>query len=212
MAKQVIDLTGRKFGKLIVLKIAGKNEYNNILWLCKCECGNTKIVRGNALKAGKTLSCGCYSREVHTKHGMWKSRVYGIWHGIITRCYCEKDRNYKHYGGRGIAVCDDWLGKNGAKRFIEWALTNGYDDTLTIDRKDNNGNYEPSNCRWIVNKEQQNNKRNNHYITFNGRTQSLSQWAEELNINRNTLYLRINTYHWDIERALTTPARQRKTA
>ena len=133
------------------------------------------------------------------KHNMHKTRLYGIWCNIKERCYNSNNNQYHNYGGRGIKVCDEW------QEFIsfkEWALNNGYDDTLTLDRIDFNGGYEPNNCRWITIQAQQYNKRNNHLITYNGRTQTLTEWANERGIKRNTLDARINRSHWDIGRAL----------
>ena len=119
------------------------------------------------------------------------------------RCYNSNQWNYQYYGGRGIKVCDEW--KNNYNSFYNWALENGYQDNLSIDRIDTNGNYEPSNCRWVTDKEQKNNTRRNHYITYKGKTQSMSKWAEEINISYTTLRSRINTNKWSIEKAFTTP-------
>lgn len=141
------------------------------------------------------------------KHGLNETRIYKTWVRMKVRCYNQNHDRYKNYGGRGITVCDEW--KNDFKKFYEWAMKNGYSDDLTIDRIDVNGNYEPSNCRWITNKEQCNNRRNNHFITYNGKTQTVSEWAEEIGLDYNTLLVRINRLHWDIEKALTTPLRGR---
>ena len=137
-----------------------------------------------------------------TTHGMSKTRIYGIWHGIKARCYYPKNAGYSHYGGRGINVCDEW--KNNFQAFYDWAMANGYNDNLSIDRIDVNGNYEPSNCRWLTIKEQQNNKTNNVIIEFNGEKLNLSQWAKKLNIPVHTLICRRNL-GWDDERVLSEP-------
>ena len=142
------DLTGQRFGRLTVL------ERTELKWLCKCDCGNKKIVAGGHLVSGDTKSCGC----LRIKHGMRNTRLYSIWHGMKERCYNTKHKFYKHYGGRGIKVCEEW--KNDFQTFADWALSHGYADNLTIDRIDVNGNYEPSNCQWATNAEQQRNKRN----------------------------------------------------
>lgn len=118
------------------------------------------------------------------------------------RCYNQKSPEYKWYGGKGIAVCDEWL--HDFKAFYNWAITNGYADDLTIDRKDNSKGYSPDNCRWATNKEQHNNQSNNVKITYNNKTQTLKQWSEELNVNYSTLRMRIER-GWSIERALGTP-------
>ena len=119
-----------------------------------------------------------------------------------TRCGNPKHHEYHNYGGKGISVCDEWKGSFQA--FREWAIESGYADGLTIDRSDNEKNYCPENCRWATYKQQANNKTQNHLVTYNGKTQSIAQWAEELGINRVTLQARINRYGWDIEKAMTT--------
>ena len=138
------------------------------------------------------------------KHKVNKSetRIYHIWNSMIGRCYRESYPNYKNYGAKGIVVCEAW---KTFEVFCEWAMSNGYEDHLTIDRIDPDGNYEPSNCRWATMKEQQNNKCNNHVITYNGQSKTVSQWAEELGIKTHTLFTRFKR-NWSVERALTTGA------
>ena len=121
------------------------------------------------------------------------------------RCNCSSYDGYKHYGGRGIAVCEEW--KNNFQAFYEWSMANGYTDELTIDRIDVNGNYEPSNCRWVTRKVQSNNTRVNHFVTLNGCTKTLAEWAEEYGIKQDTMYHRLNR-GWSIEQAITTPIRR----
>ena len=137
-----------------------------------------------------------------TKYSESYYRIYRIWSGMKQRCYNQKSPEYKWYGGKGIAVCDEWL--HDFKAFYNWAITNGYADDLTIDRKDNSKGYSPDNCRWATNKEQHNNQSNNVKITYNNKTQTLKQWSEELNVNYSTLRMRIER-GWSIERALGTP-------
>lgn len=202
MAK-FIDLTGVKFGRLAVIKQAGRNKRGQIVWSCECDCGKEVVVCGASLRRGNTRSCGCLQREraieYNTKHGGKGTRLYKTWKGIKERCFNPNKTKYSIYGGRGITICDEW--KNDFKAFREWAMANGYNDTLTIDRIDANGNYEPSNCRWATQKEQQNNKRNNHLITFNGETHTLTEWASIKNIPRRTLQDRIYK-GWKIEKSL----------
>ena len=135
------------------------------------------------------------------KHGMSKTRLYNIWCRMIARVSDTKNNRYNRYGGRGIKVCDEWKDPS---VFISWALDNGYDDTLSIDRIDNDGNYEPSNCRWTTPKEQARNTVSIKPITFNGETRSIPEWAEKVGILKYTLHKRLRS-GWSVERALTTP-------
>lgn len=135
------------------------------------------------------------------------SRLYRIWAHMKERCYNDKCRDFKYYGKRNIAVCDIW--NNDFLEFKKWAVANGYKEMLTLDRIDFNGNYEPQNCRWVTRKEQNNNKRDNHLITFNGMTKTLSAWASETGLNITTIFMRINKYNWSVEKALTTPSKKR---
>lgn len=134
-------------------------------------------------------------------HGDTGTRLHRIWQNMKARCYGKYSREYENYGGRGIVVCDEW--RNSYEKFKEWAISNGYDENLTIDRINTDGNYEPSNCRWITNKEQQNNKRDNVCYEFNGEIKTLAQWSEELGICYKTLQKRIR--NWGVERAFTEP-------
>lgn len=211
---KLIDLSGQRFGRLTVVERAGTKVTpcgsKRTLWLCKCDCGNTTITATQELKKGDTKSCGCYQRdrisEVSTTHGMRRTKLYHRWLDMRQRCSNPKNSRYSDWGGRGITVCDEW---QQFEPFRDWALANGYRDDLTLDRIDVNGNYEPSNCRWITNKEQCNNKRVNSLLTYNGKTQTISQWADEVNINPLTLGARIKN-GWSTERALTEPVHTEK--
>ena len=136
-------------------------------------------------------------------HGLRRTRLYGIWNGILQRCFNPNRQKYKNYGGRGITVCDEW--RNSFKAFYDWAMANGYRDDLTIDRIDVNGNYEPSNCRWVDAKLQAYNKTTSKYITYKGETKTLAEWAKEKNIKTPTLHLRLYKSKWSVEKALETP-------
>lgn len=197
------DLTGKKYGKLTVIKRA-KNRGHNTYWLCQCECGNFREAQASNLKMGTANSCGCDTREkiikATTKHNETKTRLYSVWSNMKQRCYNKKQIMYKYYGAKGIIVCDEW--KNNYEAFRDWAFANGYGNNLTIDRINVNGNYEPSNCRWISNFEQQHNKSNNRFITYNYETHCISEWAHILEINVQTLVKRLDR-GFTIEKALT---------
>lgn len=201
-----IDLTGQRFGRLVVIEyshVSNRNKY----WKCQCDCGNTSIVSGALLRNGHTKSCGCLVKErgyqMLIKHGLFNKnrRLYGVWHSMRERCFNPNCHAYKDYGGRGITVCSEW---NNFEPFYEWAISNGYKDNLTLDRINVNGNYEPNNCRWTDWKTQQNNKRTNIFYTFNGKTQTISQWAKEKGWGRTTLDNRLRA-GWSFEKAITTP-------
>lgn len=197
------DLSGQRFGRLTVIKRAENSKDGGARWLCKCDCGNEIIVKAGSLKSGNTQSCGCFEREQtvirNTKHNKCGTRIYQVWRDMKNRCYRPKTQSYKSHGARGITVCDEWL--HDFQVFYDWAMANGYADNLTIDRIDVNGNYEPSNCRWATPKEQANNTRRNRFITYNGKKQTLQQWADEIGIKRQTIEKRLER-GWGVENAL----------
>lgn len=201
-----IDLTGKRFGRLMVIKRVG-TKHNQCLWECLCDCGKSIDVIGHNLRIGCTKSCGCLRLELlknsKTKHGYYGTRIYRIYTHMKARCYNSHIPNFERYGGRGIKICDEWLGDNGFENFCRWAMSNGYDDSLSIDRIDNDGNYEPSNCRWADLETQANNKSNSCLITFNGETRTMQEWANITGIKRGTIESRINQHGWTVEKALT---------
>ena len=158
---RVTDLTDRKFGRLTVIQRSGSNKDGRATWLCMCECGEISVKTGKLLLNGHCRSCGCgeYENRVNncTSHRLSNTRLYNIWTGMKQRCYYQKHKDYHNYGGRGITICKEWL--TDFINFYNWALSNGYRDDLTIDRKDVNGNYTPDNCKWSTWREQSLNKR-----------------------------------------------------
>ena len=185
----------KKFDRLLVIGfISGKDlgyKKNQMHVICRCDCGEVCFPRAYGVLTGDTKSCGCYQKDVaratFTRHGMNSSRVYKIWHGMTTRAN-GKGQYYERYGKRGIGICDEW---RNFIAFHQWAIKNGYDDTLSIDRIDNNKGYHPKNCRWVTIYQQNQNKEGTIKLTHNGKTMCLSEWSRELGIPRNTLHYRI---------------------
>lgn len=209
-----IDLTGKRFGKLIVIKKVENNKYNRIQWLCRCDCGNVTCLSSNALTTNNTKSCGCLKREkkFNLKHGKAKTRLYHIWNGMKQRCFNSKAIKYHNYGGRGITVCKTW--QKDFMSFYEWAICNGYDESKSreqqvLDRIDNNGNYEPNNCRWITQSENCRNRNNNVLLNKNGISKTIAEWCEELNLNQRTVANRAKKYE-DINEILSNENLERK--
>jgi hypothetical protein len=205
-----IDLTGKRFERLTVISKAGK-EGQEYIWKCRCICGKEVVVRGGALRRGATTSCGCYFseqlKERNKKHGLRHTRIYKIYHGILTRCYNQKSTTYQYYGARGISMCEEWKGD--FMIFYDWAMKNGYADNLSIDRKNENGDYCPENCQWVTQKMQTRNRRNNLMYTRNGITDCVAGWAERLGFSKKLLWHRLSK-GWDFEKAITTPKRKSK--
>lgn len=210
------NLLGQKFNKLTVLELYSTEK--ETIWKCKCDCGNITFVSASHLKDGHTKSCGCQKNgfkgkdNPSYKHGLRHSRIYGIWVNMKTRCLNSNNDSYKSYGARGIKICDKWLDKeNGFINFYNWAINNGYKDNLTIDRIDVNGNYEPSNCRWVGWETQQNNRRTNFVIEYNGIKHTLQEWSRILPIKIESSLLRYRILNgWAVEKAFTTPVDRRK--
>jgi len=198
------DLTGRQFGRLTVLYRA-KNKGKKTYWWCRCTCNTEKAIWAQSLLNGDIQSCRCLNKEQlgnrRRTHGLTKSPTYKPWQHMLERCLEPKTKNYKDYGGRGIVVCERWLDFN---NFL-------YDmgmkpPGLEIERKNNNGNYEPNNCCWATRKEQSNNKRNNRFLAWGGRTQTIRQWEEELGFKRAVLWGRLKKHpDWPVEKLLFTP-------
>ena len=207
MSNLKYDIKGQRFGRLFVIEKVKRNK--STLWKCQCDCGNITYVDTTRLRRGEIVSCGCYMREIARKpkkHGMTGTPLYIKYQAMIGRCKYPSNINYKAYGGRGICVCEEW--QKDFRNFYKWAMENGYEDGLTIDRIDVDGNYEPSNCRFVPMSEQYNNRTDNHYLTYNGETHTLSEWSRIKGINVGTLKDRVNKLHWSDEDALTKPVRK----
>lgn len=194
-----------QFERLKVIERAANDKYGNSMWVCKCECGATKTVRGSHLTCGNTKSCGCLDREVVAKnaikHGMRYTRIYNIWRKMKERCSNPNATNYRYYGAKGIRVCEEWME---FEAFYEWAKTSGYRDDLTIDRINVFDNYKPGNCRWATIREQNNNTTRNHTITIGREARTIQGWADVMGINRSTILSRLKN-GWSPEDAVLMP-------
>lgn len=207
-------MENKRFGRLLVVKLT-KSDRRGKQWECLCDCGNTKLVYSSDLNGGKVSSCGCLVKENSRKqgkrnktHGLSKTLLYKTHQSMLQRCYKDYNENYPNYGGRGIEVCEEW---HEFEEFKKWSVDNGYEEGLSIERIDVDGNYEPSNCKWISVKEQQRNKRNNRLITFNGETKTLVEWSEITGIKRSTISARLDRYGMTPEEALTIKGGYGKT-
>lgn len=184
-----LDLTNKRFGKLIAVEKVGKDKSRNILWRCKCNCGNEVIVKACELNRGHCHSCGCYQKERASEankiHGKSHTKLHYVWTDMLKRCDNPNHHAYKWYGGKGVNVCDEW------KEFIafeKWALKNGYKEGLTIDRIDGNGNYCPENCRWATRKQQSNNISTCVYFEFMGENLNITQFCEKYKVSSYNFY------------------------
>jgi hypothetical protein len=203
MSGRFNDLTGKRFGKITVIS-KGDKVGSHFYWNCVCDCGKKIYYRIDQLKRGENANCGCLSK----KHGLHYTRLYNIWGNMKQRCYNKNYTYFLYYGGRGIKICDEWL--KDFMAFYDWAYANGYEDTLTIDRIDVNGNYEPSNCRWIPKEEQTKNVRRNRRLTYQGETHTFAEWSRILGIPPNTIWERANR-NLSVEEILSTKKLKRRT-
>ena len=205
------NITGQQFGRLLALGPIGRNKKSQIKWLCRCECGKTVVVEGGNLRGGHTQSCGCIVAEkrstMHASHGLSNDPLYSVWSGVIRRCTNPNDLSFGRYGGRGITICDEW--RHDFQAFYDHVskLPDCLEDGYTLDRADNSLGYMPGNVRWVTAIEQSRNRRNNHMITYGGKTQCLQAWANELGIRQGTLSNRFKR-GWSAEKALTQPTQK----
>lgn len=182
--KNIVDLSGRRFGKLKVLRLDEERTKRKSYWICECECGTIKSIRGDTLNV--IQSCGCVKKQqdkinlgIKYNHNMTYHPLFPIWDGMMNRCYNENNNAYENYGGRDITVCREW---HNVKAFCKWAEENGWKKGLTIERKDVNKNYESSNCEWIPSNEQAWNTRKTVYVEINGEKIPLAKTARQLGI------------------------------
>ena len=209
---RLIDLTGRVFGRLTVLSFAGVGRNGHARWRVRCICGVEKVTSGQSLRAGNSTSCGCYQREVSAIRGLTLNKVHGMhrapthdsWTCMLQRCNNPKNKDYKHYGARGITVCDRW------RSFDNFLADMGErPEGKTLDRwPDKDGRYEPGNCRWATAREQAQNMRSNRLIEHAGETLCVAEWARRTNITVHCLRDRLAA-GWAIETALTKPMQKR---
>lgn len=198
--RKAIIKSGQKFNKLTAVRFVETRNNSQQFWLFRCDCGKEKVICVNSVKFGRTKSCGCLVKKIllkrNFKHGMTKTKTFKTWSGMKLRCLNKNDKGYKNYGGRGITICKRWM-----------KFENFYKDmgerpkNKSLDRIDNNGNYSKENCRWANSKQQNNNKRSNHLLTYNGKTQNLKQWSEELGIKNDVIRMRLKS-GWSVKRAL----------
>lgn len=204
------DLTGRKFGKLTVVKYLGR-RHNSSFWHCICDCGNEVDCYYSNLVFGHSTSCGCmrseYAKLSRNCHGESTTRLYKEWARMKTRCHNPNAKGYHNYGGRGITVCEEW---SSFWPFRTWAYEHGYSDSLTLDRIDVNGNYCPENCRWITREEQAKNKRTNVLIELNGEKKTIADWSRVTGLSRAVIQYRVKA-GWTPEEIILTPKNKKRS-
>lgn len=203
------EMIGFKVGKLEVIELSHQDKNGSFKWLCKCECGNTKVISQGSLRQGQSLSCGCIQKAFtinrQLKHGMSHRPIYQTWLDMKKRCTNPKSNEYHNYGGRGIKISEKWIN----------SFQNFFDDVgdipfpnAQIDRIDNDGNYELGNIRWSTVEENQRNKRNNHLVTYKGETMCVADWAVRLGIKSSILFARLSKPSYTVEEAFTLPVHQ----
>lgn len=204
------DMVGKIIGYLTVIAPAA-NKGPHTAWLCRCRCGKEVVIDSGSLRSGLNKSCGCYRDERNKlgniTHGLSSTRLYRIWIGMRNRCFNPKNPSYDLYGQRGIMVCSEWLD---FETFYKWAVANGYQENLTIERKDNDKGYSPDNCTWIPRPEQVLNLRTNRKITCNGITKTIHEWSVDTGLLIRTIRSRLDTLKWSAEKTLSTPAKNRR--
>jgi hypothetical protein len=199
-----VDIGGEVFGRLTVHKVVGRNKHNQLIWSCTCECGSECEALGFLLRRGEKQSCGCLQKEAISKlnysHGKTRTKIYAIWRAMMQRCYNYNSHAYLRYGGRGITVCDKW------KSFeCFYADMGDKPEGMSLERKDNSGNYNKDNVIWANDKAQANNRRSNVVLEYNGRKQTMQQWADESGLKIGTIWARLHR-GWTVDRAISEAA------
>lgn len=203
------DLTGMRFGHLIVIKRAENHVspcgHSYVMWECLCDCGRLSVIKASNLANGLSKKCRyCKDGTPNSRyrfHGETKSRLWRIWRNMRSRCENPNASEYENYGGRGICLCEEW---KDYVSFRNWALSHGYSDELSLDRRDNNKGYNPENCRWATRDEQQRNRKNNIFVEYKGQKKILKDWAEDLGIPYSRIQARLSL-GWSFEDAVEKP-------
>ena len=207
----MVDMTGKRFGRYTVLYRTDNDKFGNAVWMCQCDCGTIKAVNGGALRKGVTVSCGCFHRDkvtqISTTHGKSRTKLFSTWQHMKARCNNPNHKHYKYYGGKGIKLCPEW--EHDFSSFEQWAINNGYAEGLTIDRINPDKGYEPFNCRWATRQEQQSHISSCHMYEIDGISHNLAEWCRIYNVPHERVRRRVVKEHWDILKALTTPALDR---
>lgn len=198
------NLIGERYGYLEVIERSSNTKAGKARWKCVCDCGNETIVASSDLISGHTQSCGCKKYESKNRvHGMTKTDIHKKWSSMLQRCYDKNHKSYLRYGAFGVKVCDEW--RNDFISFMNWSYSNGYKESLSLDRIDNSKGYSPDNCRWVEWREQANNRTSNRLISYKGKTQPIKKWCEELGLSYLFIYQRMHRGGLTFEEAITKP-------
>lgn len=197
------DITNQKFGRLTAMEMTDERRHGEVVWVCKCDCGNEIKTRIGCLTSGSSKSCGCWKKDRMNKHDMHGTSFYNIWQNIKQRCFDKNHHKYPNYGGRGIGVCDRWKSFDNFKEdmYDSYLVHEKNNDSSQIERKNNDGDYCPENCEWATRKEQARNRRDTRWVEYNGDKKSLAEWVEILDLDYNTTWQRIVRHGWTPKKA-----------